>query len=251
MLALGGIAWGAARLLAGEWQGVIPALAGTILGGLVRPHEVALLFGAFSLALLFRHRERRSLLSPVQWVLTLLIIGALGAAMTWFTARYLGITTLSSQAIVQVMNEANENLQGDGAGYGSSYSEWRPSPLYFPYDVVLVLLKPLPWEVSSMNQTIAMLENLSLVALFALSWRSIASVPGALWRSPFLLMCSSYSVVFIYLFSALGNVGLLVRERTLLFPFLFVLLAIRPWGFRRTTASPALVPVQSTQRDGR
>jgi hypothetical protein len=44
-----------------------------------------------------------------------------------------------------------------------------------------------------------------------------------------------YSAGFIYVFSALGNVGLLARERTLLFPVLFVLFALPTAAVTRRT----------------
>jgi hypothetical protein len=51
-------------------------------------------------------------------------------------------------------------------------------------------------------------------------------------------MCLIHSVRFLYLFSALGNVGRLARERTLLFPFLFVLFALsQPPSQRRVGGS--------------
>ena len=40
------------------------------------------------------------------------------------------------------------------------------------------------------------------------------------------MMCLVYSVGFIYTFAALGNLGLIERERTLLLPFLLVLVCI-------------------------
>ena len=40
------------------------------------------------------------------------------------------------------------------------------------------------------------------------------------------MMCTIYSVLFVYAFAALGNLGLIARERTLLFPFFLVLLCI-------------------------
>jgi hypothetical protein len=40
------------------------------------------------------------------------------------------------------------------------------------------------------------------------------------------MMCLVYSAAFLYTFAALGNLGLITRERTLLFPFLMVLLSI-------------------------
>jgi hypothetical protein len=246
MLALGTMALGCARLLTGSRSGLWPLAWGAVLGGLVRPHEVAMVGGAFALAIVFR-RQAATLAAPVIRGATIVVVAGGGVVMTWFTFRYLGITSLSSEAIVKVVNDANQSTQGTGTGYGSSHSSWSISPLYYPYDIVLVLAKPLPWEVSSFGQALSALENVSLFALFALSWRSLLAVPRRLLRSPYTLMALVYSVGFIYLFSALANIGLLVRERTLLFPFLFVLLSLVPWGGRvpgrdRSTSAGATHP---------
>jgi hypothetical protein len=64
---------------------------------------------------------------------------------------------------------------------------------------------------------------------------------------PYVLVCALYSLVFMYAFAALGNLGLITRERTLLLPFLFVLLAIPlaregeqpyPWQLPRRLRRP-------------
>lgn len=228
--ALGLMALGASNLLARRARGIVPLLTGSILGSLVRPHEVALVFGAYAVALLLRRRPHRSLAAPVQWVGLFVVVAVSGSLLAWLTARYLGLSELSSEAVVALVNEANENTQGEGAGYGSSHSDWHISPLYLPYDAVLVLFKPLPWEVTNAGQAIAAAENLTLLALFLVSWRPLLTMVGVFRRAPLVMTAATYSVAFIYLFSALANAGLLVRERTLLFPFLFVLLCWRPPG---------------------
>lgn len=225
-LALGGMTLGAALLLHGHWSGAAPAVAGAVIGGLVRPHQVALLFGAFAVALLTRKAVRRTLVSPLRWVATLVGVGLLAALFARVTATFLGVTDFSPTALVETINDANEATQGAGTGFGSSHASWNPSPLYFPYDVYLVLFKPLPFEVRSATQAFAALENLTIMALIAASWRSLGSVLRRLRDVPFVVMCVLYSVGFVYIFSALGNVGLLARERTLLFPLFFVLLAL-------------------------
>lgn len=64
-------------------------------------------------------------------------------------------------------------------------------------------------------------------------------------------MALFYSAVFVYTFAALGNLGLITRERTLLLPFLFVVLAFPmarpgedpyPWQRRRQRAGAGSVP---------
>jgi hypothetical protein len=237
MLALGTITLGAARLLSGQWQGVLPLLAGSVLGAAVRPHEVALVYGAFGVAVVTRRVLNRSLLTPIRIGLTLLIIVGGGGVLALFTARFLGINEISGAAIVKAVNQAAAATQGEGEGFGSSHDTWNPNPLYYPLDVYIVLFRPLPFEVGSSTQAIAALENLTIIGLFAFCWRSILGTFRQLRRSPFVLMCVVYSTVFMYLFSALGNEGLLARERTLLFPFLFVLFALPKSASRREAAA--------------
>jgi hypothetical protein len=43
---------------------------------------------------------------------------------------------------------------------------------------------------------------------------------------PYVILATVYSLGFLYAFAALGNLGLITRERTLLFPYFLVLLAI-------------------------
>jgi len=232
LLALGLMTLGAAHLLRSRWWGLVSLLGGSLLGALIRPHEVALVFGSFAVAAVTRRVARRTLATPVWRVAALLLVLVGGGVLAIVTARFLGITGFDSASIAHAINGANQGLQGEGEGYGSSHSTWSINPLYFPVDVYIVLFLPLPFQVASATQAIAALENLSILALIAYSWRSVVSVPRQLRESPFVVMCLIYAIGFLYLFAALGNVGLLARERTLLFPFLFVLLAL-PTAKRR------------------
>ena len=73
--------------------------------------------------------------------------------------------------------------------------------------------------------------------------RQLRAALRAARAKPYVMMCLVYSLGFLYAFAALGNLGLIERERTLLFPFLMVLLAIPvsakgepkqyPWEMRR------------------
>lgn len=199
--------------------------AGSVIGGLVRPHEVALLFGAFCVGILVRRSPRPSVTTPLRWTLTFLVVAGVGIVMLRFTMGFLGITDYSPAAIAAAVNDAHVATQGEGEGFGSSHTTWNPSPLYYPQDVYLVLFKPLPFESTEMTQLISSAENTVLIILLMYFWRSLTAVRKRL-RSPYVAMCLVYSLLFLYIFAALGNVGLLVRERTLLFPMLFVLLTL-------------------------
>jgi hypothetical protein len=240
LLALGLMTLGAAHVLRSQWQGLVPLLAGSMLGAAIRPHEVALVFGAFAVAAVTRRVTRRTLITPVRRIVTLFLVFIGGGILAVITARFLGITSFNSAAIAQAINGANQATQGDGEGFGSSHSLWSVNPLFFPVDVYTVLFMPLPFQVASSTQAVAALENLSIIALIMFSWRSLISVPRQLKESPFVAMCLVYSVGFLYIFAALGNVGLLARERTLLFPFLFVLFALPDTAAGRGPTAPRL-----------
>jgi hypothetical protein len=249
LLALGLIALGAAQLLRGRWRGLVPLLAGSLLGAAIRPHEVALAFGAFAFAAVTRRVTRRTLVTPVWRIASLIVVLVGGAVLAVVTARFLGITSFDSASIAQAINGANQATQGSGDGFGSSHSTWSASPLFFPVDVYTVLFMPLPFQVASATQAVAALENLSILALIAYSWRSLASVPRRVKDSPYVVTCLVYSIGFLYVFAALGNVGLLARERTLLFPFLFALFCLphprsrrQEGGARRAGARDWKVP---------
>ena len=78
------------------------------------------------------------------------------------------------------------------------------------------------------------------------SLRQLRCVVRACLQRPYVLVCVLYSLVFLYAFAALANLGLIDRERVLLLPFMFVILAIPlapegeypyPWQLPRRCAA--------------
>ncbi len=51
-------------------------------------------------------------------------------------------------------------------------------------------------------------------------------MPRAAFARPYVMLCAVYSALFIYTFAALGNLGLIERERVMLLPFMLVLLCV-------------------------
>lgn len=51
------------------------------------------------------------------------------------------------------------------------------------------------------------------------------------WRSPFVVLCTTYSLLFVVAFSAIGTFGIIARQRSLVYPFMIVLLTL-PVGRR-------------------
>ena len=89
-----------------------------------------------------------------------------------------------------------------------------------------VLLRPFPWEVQSKNQILASLEGMGLVAFIVFRRKSLALSLRLLRRVPFLFYAWILTLLYVLLFQAFGNFGLLVRERAIVLPALYVLLAL-------------------------
>ena len=89
-----------------------------------------------------------------------------------------------------------------------------------------VLLRPFPWEVSSKLQILASLEGIALAGLIVYRRRSVALSLRRLRSSPFLFYCWTLTLLYAVTFQAFANFGLLVRERSLVLPALYVLLCL-------------------------
>jgi hypothetical protein len=126
-----------------------------------------------------------------------------------------------------------------------------------------VLFDPLPFSAHSVTQVFAALENTLILLVIVLSLRELRCLPRACLRRPYTLVALLYGAAFVYAFAALGNLGLITRERTLLLPFLFVVLAIplaepgevpypwqRPRGEKRARPGERQVAQQAVASDG-
>jgi len=84
----------------------------------------------------------------------------------------------------------------------------------------------LPFNAHGSGEYAAALENMVIVGVIVASYRQLRILPRAAFARPYVMMCLVYSIIFLYAFAALGNLGLIYRERVMLLPFLMVLLAI-------------------------
>ena len=142
----------------------------------------------------------------------------LGASI-YVTLHYL---KLGSNGSVQLSSTTQNNSVYGGSG-GLTYSS---SPLRWPIDAYTVLFDPLPFNAHGSGEYAAALENLVILGVFVSSYRQFRILPRASFARPYVMMCVVYSILFVYAFAALGNLGLIYRERVMLLPFLMVPLAI-------------------------
>lgn len=224
MLALGLIAYGAAKFLARKRGGLVLLAPGVFIGVYVRPNELLLVVAGFVIAMMVPTAASRRNLGGVRRVISVVFVGALVLLASSVTVKYLhhGLNTNSLQS-----TNADNSVVGNSGGipYSSNFAT-------YPRDVYEVLFNPLPFNSHGFGERVAAVENTTILVLILMSLRNLRIVPRASFARPYVLMCLIYTATFIYAFAALGNLGLIERERTMMLPFMLVLLAI-PRGPKR------------------
>ncbi len=221
-VSLGLIAYGFAKVLAHAPGGFRLATIGSLVGVLIRPNELVLIVGAFAVALMIRPRASKGARSTFKQIGSLLFMGFLLVASVYVTMHYLKLSGSGTAALKSV----NADNSGTGEGLGSSGFVYSPSPLKWPIDAYEVLFSPLPFNAHGKGEYIAALENMLIGGIMIASYRQIRILGRAAFARPYVMMCLVYSLLFIYAFAALGNLGLIYRERVLLLPFMLVIFSI-------------------------
>jgi hypothetical protein len=239
-VALGLCAYGSAKVFRRRRGGFTLMVPGVLLGVLVRPNELVLLLGGFAVAM------------------TVVLVGGYGSSILrrimgfaaagvflifslYLTQHYL-VKAGSISGQLQATYAANSLTAYGGASGGIPYSS---SPLTFPRDVYEVLFNPLPINAHDSSELIAAAENTILLVLILKSLRQLRIVFRASFARPYVMLSLIYSLGFFYTGAALGNLGLIERERVLLLPFFLVLLSIP----RGPKDSPAVYEWELKRKD--
>jgi hypothetical protein len=220
---LGVLTYGCAQVLArkGGFRAWLMIVAAVVVSLFIRPNETLLVLGGFTIAMIFRQPSASTKFEPARRTVSLVFLTVGVGAVMFVTLHLLpglhGSVNLSS---------INHNNQGTGSGLGSSGVTYSQSPLYYPKDVYVVLFDPLPFNAHGVGEMFQALQNTVLLGMLVVGLRSLRILPRAAFARPYLIMCFVYVVSFCYFFAALGNLGLIAREATVMVPLYLVLLCI-------------------------
>ena len=232
-LGLGALAYGAARVLTGQRLGFAIALAGLLLTGAVRPH-VAAMAAVGLVAAYFTRRQPAgaSITAPLAKLFGLLVLGGILVVAVGQTQSLLGVDSFNTEAVQEARATVVDRTNQGGSSFENAETDLDPSK--FHVAVASVLFRPFPWEASNLQSFIAALEGLFLLSLFVVGWRRLLGAFRSLVRTPYVMLCLTYSVLFIYGFSSFTNFGILTRQRVQVLPFIVVLVCLPPFrGGRR------------------
>lgn len=222
-LSLGLATYGCAKVLARKKGGYPLILVGGIIGVFVRPNEEALLAGGFAIAMVFRQRDEGRGLKGLRLVGSWIFLAGVLVGVGFLAAKLIHVGEGSLTNSLSRIGKANGSVTTVSGTASVPYSK---DPLTYPRDVYEILFNPLPVTAHSLTQLVAAAENTVIIVLIYKSIRNLRCIPRAARQRSYVLLCLVYSLAFFYAFAALGNEGLITRERTLLFPYMLVLMNI-------------------------
>ena len=217
---MGLVAYGMALILTGRPLGYVWGVLGGAIALVIRPNELVILVVAFAVAMVVRgiFRQGRSFGSPFRVVGAIVVIGAFVVLVGIAAGHF--VSKVGGTGVSGTLSKVSSNNSGVGAGFGSSNVPYSSNPLYYPRDVFAVLFDPLPIQAHSLTQLAAAAENVLILLVILFSLRQIRCVFRACLQRPYVLVCVLYSLVFLYGFAALANLGLIDRRACLAPPLL-------------------------------
>jgi hypothetical protein len=220
--------YGVARLLQHRPLGLTLMVVGVVGAAMVRPHVAMIVVIALLAAVLFRKRSEdgRGRFTAKALALVVVLLG--GAILSSATADFLDLENLG-------ISEVNDALSTTVIRTTQGGSAFEPAdatnPVQYPVAAVTILFRPFPGEAGAdLDGLLASGTAFALLIVTLLSARRIIHAVGQLRSEPYVMYALSYTLVFIFVFSVIGNFGILDRQRTQLFPILFVIYAAQPGG---------------------
>jgi hypothetical protein len=222
---LGGVALGVAYMLTGRMlYGLLVSLPGAWLTYVVRAHLLGLSLVAMAFAYVVgRQKTTASVTSSLAKPIGIVVVVILAVFGVTQGAKRLHIAALTPSAIQTELQATSVSTTQEHSKFTTNVSL---SPLRLPQDAVTVLLRPFPWEVQSKNQILASFEGIGLAAFIFIRRKSVALSLRKVREVPFLLYAWILTTFNVLLFQAFGNFGLLVRERSIVLPALYILVAL-------------------------
>jgi hypothetical protein len=227
LFSIGLAALGAARLFTRRPGGYALLFLGVLLTYLVRPHVALILLVALGFGVVVGrgHARPTRAMTPgsIAKVVAIVVLLAAMSVVATRTANYLGIESLQPTTADEAFQETQQNTAQGG-------SEFTPAdatnPIGYPQAAVTILFRPFPFEAHASDQLATSLEALALGFLIIVSWRRLVTVPRRLRVQPYTGLSLAFILMFFFVFAVISNFGIIARERTMMLPFVFVLLSV-------------------------
>lgn len=253
ILFLGIGSWAAAALYRRyeiRWVPLIGVAA--FMVSIVRVHVAALLVAALLAAVIVENRKSKDVI-PFGRLLILVAGVAAAVPLVLGVAEEfdLDLTAISADDLEPVFADVGDTTEQGGSSVSGGVIR---GPLDIPEGVLKVLFRPLPNEANNLQSLVASAEGVILLGLVVWQVPAMFRNRAQLRKSPYLIFCLAYVAVFIWGWSAILNLGIMARQRSLVIPFLLALIAGLGWHSDRDAAVLAgesgteVAPARSTRQ---
>ena len=243
-LCLGLTAWGASLVLTRRGQvrfGVVMTVLGLTGAGFVRPHFAAIWAGAIVVALVARvvldatgRRDTDTRRRMQVGTLLLAVVAGIGFVI---------IATVSINYLPSDAGDDNSDLGGQLStifdtvedrttqGGASFQPESTSNPVRWPYAAFRTITRPLVNEASGLATLLPAVEMTTLLLVGVFSWRRLLNAPKLMLTVPYVVFAALCVFTFGVAFSSIGNLGILVRQRSLVLPLVLMFWCLPPIVF--------------------
>lgn len=232
MLGLGVGTYGVSIMLARrQWLRSMGLVAlGLGFAGMIRPHMagiwlaaalpalvLASILGGRSTSIAGRPKESGRFGVIVVVALAAVALSAVGS----ITVRFLepGNDDASTSSFSDILAETQRRSAKNGSTFQPPSID---SPVEWPFAVARTLTRPLPIEARGIAQLVSAAEIVALAGFYAASWRRLRNLPRMLFTNPYV----AFSLTALFLgglvYSSFANLGILTRQKSLLFPLLLL-----------------------------
>ena len=223
-LCIGLFAYGSAQLTRHQLKSLLPLILGFLGVMWIRPHIALVLVFTLAIAILVRGVGKGATRYFIS-IVGLLVVGGLFWFLLPQVAAYVGLKEFSSQGMLSLLQQE----QGFTFRGGSTFQTVNIfNPLNFPMAAVTILFRPLPWEAHNLQALVQSLEGIILISLVLWQLKNLGRAILSSRSNTYLLFILVYIIAFIFLFTNVQNFGTLARERTMMLPFFFMLIAYVP-----------------------
>jgi len=189
----------------------------------VRPHIALMVIVALVAAFPLRRSQSLMRANPAVKLfgVALLIVACVVVASQ--VSHFFGLERLDAESVTATLQQTSEQTSIGG----SKFSSARPGVVQdLPKALFTLLYRPLPTEAHGGPQLVASLEGMFLLGLTIVSIPRFMGVVGTSLRNPYLVYCIAFIAAFVFAYASFGNFGIVVRQRTQVFPFVFALLSL-------------------------
>ena len=229
-LMFGATAMGAARLFTGRPRAAVPwIVCGAVGAAMVRPHMALLglagLVVATVVGLVARRvggtsRGGRPAVIVITLVALIALVGLGRATLEFLNPDDDGSSKSVTSQITDILDTAGERTDEGG----SSFTPVRiGGPVDYPEAILRTLTRPLLYEIVNVETMLPALEMSCYVGLCLVAWRRLARLPLTMLRSPFVAYAAMVCLMFGLGWASFGNLAVLVRQRSLVFPLMLLL----------------------------